>query len=98
MDAVMPALNDLAKPLLQAFVGVGDCLAALVGRQGAETGGRDSEDASPAIGMDDPSRKQVAEEPLAGAEELVEERLDHRQAQDVFAFHHLARSHAPAPI
>ncbi len=32
------------------------------------------------------------------AEELVEERLDRRQADDVLALHHLAGRHPPSPI
>ena len=49
-------------------------------------------------GRDDPAVEQVAEEPVSVAEELVEERLDRRQTQDVLALHHLPRGHPPPPV
>ncbi len=51
------------------------------------SGGGDPEDAPAAVGLNDQGQEQVAVELLAVAEELVEERLDRRQAHDVLAFH-----------
>src|SRR5262249_53255426 len=98
VDAVMPALEDLPKPVFQAGLGGGDCLASQRGWESIEAGDGDSDDAPMAIGMNDPGREQVAEELLAVAEELVEERLHRRQTQDGLALHHLSGRHAPPPV